>query len=261
MAFFSRPGATIFYELLGDPTHPCVTLVNGHTRSSSDFRMLARKLGENGFSVLLLDNRAAGKSEVTGAFAISDMWDDIVALWDELAIERSHLLGISMGGFISQGLTINHPTRVGRLILVSTTSEERYIHSTGPGWSVESGKTEEKMKAYFGPGFVDRNPVLFETMVAQIRQAAASGRFIERANYQRDAMRGAMLTNQLSKIKAATLIIHGDSDQVIPEAAAKALHLEIRGSKLEILADVGHLILAEAPKRLYQLVTDFLIEN
>ena len=163
-----------------------------------------------------------------------------------------------MGGFISQGLAIAHPERVDRLILVSTAPEEKFIISTGPGWSVEGGKIEEKLAAYFAPGFIDRNPLLFSTMVAQIRQAAVSGKFLERSNLQRDAMKGATLTAKLGKIQAKTLIIHGDLDQVIPVAAAKVLQTEIHGAKIEILQNAGHLLLAEAPKDLYRLVLDFL---
>jgi 3-oxoadipate enol-lactonase len=254
----SRTGATVSYELIGDQALPCVTLINGHTRSSSDFRMMARNLGEAGFSALLIDNRGAGKSEVTQPFTIKDMWDDIIAIWDELGLNTSHLLGISMGGFIAQGLAIAHAARVGRLILISTASEEKFINSTGPGWSVETGKIEEKLSAYFAPGFVDRNPLLISTMVAQIRQAAVSGKFLERANLQRDAMRGASLTAKLGEIKAKTLIIHGDLDQVIPVAAAKVLQASIPGAEVKILQNTGHLLLAEAPKELYRLVIDYL---
>ncbi len=258
MSTLSRTGAIVSYDLIGDSALPCVTLVNGHTRSSSDFRMMARNLGEAGFSALLIDNRGAGKSEVTQSFTIKDMWDDIVAIWDDIGVQTSHLLGISMGGFISQGLAITHPERVDRLILVSTAPEEKFIVSTGPGWSVDNGKIEEKLAAYFAPGFIDRNPLLFSTMVAQIRQAAVSGKFLERSNLQRDAMKGATLTAMLGKIQAKTLIIHGGLDQVIPVAAAKVLQTEIYGAKMEILQNAGHLLLAETPKDLYRLVIDFL---
>ena len=94
-------GAEIYYEEVNPNSSNVVTLVNGHTRTSSDFRMMARILGEAGLRVLALDNRGAGKTKVSRPFSIDDFCNDVVALWDALKIQSSSLLGISMGGFIS----------------------------------------------------------------------------------------------------------------------------------------------------------------
>jgi 3-oxoadipate enol-lactonase len=258
MAILSRSGATINYEFIGDKTGQVVTLVNGHTRSSSDFRMMARILSGDGLGVLLLDNRAAGKSEADRPFTIKDMCDDVVAIWDELGIEKSSLLGISMGGFISQGIAISCPDRVRNLILVSTAPEDRYINPTGGGWISEGSELDKKMRSYFAPGFVERNPVLFNTMVTQIRQAIDSGQFSKRSDMQRNALRGSEWTAQLGQISARTLVIHGERDLVIDLEAGKLLSERIPGAKLEIIPDAGHLLLAEAPKELYRLAQAFL---
>ena len=258
MALLTRPGAVINYDFIGDRSAPVVTLVNGHTRSSSDFRMMARILSGEGFAVVLLDNRAAGKSEADRPFTIKDMCGDVVAIWDELGIDSSSLLGISMGGFISQGIAIMYPERVRNLILVSTAPEDRYINPTGGGWISEGSELDKKMRSYFAPGFVERNPVLFNTMVSQIRQSIDSGQFSRRSDMQRDALRGSEWTSQLGKIKARTLIIHGESDLVIDLEAGKLLSERIPGATLEIITGAGHLLLAEAPKELYRLAQDFL---
>jgi pimeloyl-ACP methyl ester carboxylesterase len=259
MPLLERAGAKIYYEFIGELSDRLVTLVNGHTRSSSDFRMMARILGEAGIPSLLVDNRGAGKTEVSGPFTINDFCDDIVAIWDHHNIPGSALLGISMGGFISQGIAIHHPARVRKLILVSSAPEERFINPTGGGWISEGQHLETKMRTYFAPGFVDRNPVLFRTMVAQIRQAIDSGAFTARSDAQRQALRGAGWTSLLSQIKNPTLVVHGDQDLVIDVAAAHLLHREIQGSRLQIITGAGHLLLAEAPKDLYQIVREFLM--
>ena len=261
MPHLSRPGAVINYEFIGDRAAPVVTLVNGHTRSSSDFRMMARILSGEGLGVLLLDNRGAGKSEADQPFTIKDMCADVVAIWDELGIDSSSLLGISMGGFISQGIAIMYPARVRNLILVSTAPEDRYINPTGGGWISAGSELDKKMRSYFAPGFVERNPVLFNTMVSQIRQAIDSGKFSQRSDMQRDALRGSEWTSQLSKIRARTLVVHGEMDLVIDLDAGKLLSERIPGAKLEIIPDAGHLLLAEAPKDLYRLALNFLLQS
>lgn len=258
MTILNRDGADIYFEDVNPGSQNVVTLVNGHTRSSSDFRMMARILGESGFRVVSLDNRGAGKTTVTRAFSIDEMCGDIVGLWDHLGIRHSSLLGISMGGFISQGIAIRFPQRVDKLVLVSTAPEERFINPGGGGWISEGTKLEEKMRTYFAPGFVERNPVFFKTMVTQIRQAIETSDFSRRSDLQRAALRGAGWENDLNKIRAKTLIIHGEEDRVIDVEGAERLKESILDSQLVIIPSVGHLLLAEAPKDLYRIVQDFL---
>jgi 3-oxoadipate enol-lactonase len=261
MPFLETSGASIYYESVGDIGH-WITLVNGHTRSSSDFRMMARLLVETGkFRVLLIDNRASGKSEARAAFTLDDMCNDVVSVWDHLLIETSAVLGISMGGVIAQGLAIANPKRVSKLILVSSAPEESYIRSTGGAWVAEGHQLEEKMRSYFAPGFVERNPVLFSTMLNQIKQSLNAGKFARLSEMQRNALRGVKWTDQLGKVVAPTLVVHGELDGVVELGAATILKEKVRGAKLVTFPGVGHLLLAEAPKDLYRVVIDFLKQN
>lgn len=254
-------GAKIYYEAHGDGGH-WVTLINGHTRSSTDFRMMSRILVESGlFSVLLLDNRGAGRSESEGSFSLYDMCHDVHRLWDYLGITTSSVLGISMGGFIAQGLAISLPDRVKKLILVSTSSEESFIRQTGGAWAAEGHLLEDKMRAYFAPGFVERNPLLFSTMLSQIRQAIDSGKFKKNSDLQRQAMHGASWTERLHEIRCSTLVVHGEMDQVVELKGAELLVEKIPGSRKCLLPNAGHLLLAEAPKELYRVVVDFLSDS
>ena len=261
MPFLETSGAAIYYEIHGDNGH-WVTLINGHTRSSSDFRMMARQLVETTqFRVLLMDNRASGKSEARESFGLTDMCADVVCVWDHIGIARSSVLGISMGGVIAQGLAIKNPGRIDKLVLVSSAPEESYIRSTGGAWTSEGTLLEEKMRSYFAPGFVERNPVLFSTMLKQIRQSLNAGKFAKLSEMQRDALRGVRWTDQLHEIASPTLIIHGELDAVVDLAAAMILKDKIKSATLKTFPGVGHLLLAEAPKELYGVVIDFLSKN
>jgi pimeloyl-ACP methyl ester carboxylesterase len=163
-----------------------------------------------------------------------------------------------MGGFISQGVAIKFPNRVEKLVLVSTAPEERFINPVGGGWISEGTKLEERMRTYFAPGFVERNPVLFKTMVTQIRQSIEGTDFSQRSDMQRAALRGAGWHKDLGKIEAPTLIIHGKEDLVIDLEGAEKLRESIVDSQLIIIPSAGHLLLAEAPKELYRIVQQFL---
>lgn len=263
MAFLDRDGAQIFYELsepapTSNKAAAVVTLVNGHTRSSGDFRMMTRQLNVAGIQTLILDNRASGKSTVSKPFTLRDMEDDIIGIWDHLDLGKVSLLGISMGGFISQGIAARAADRVDRLILVSTGAGPEWIRPTGGGWINEGKMIEDKLASYFAPGFINRNQLLFETMVRQTKAAIAGGRFAERSDQQRDALKATPRDWSYDQITAKTLIIHGDEDAIVDVGAALDLNKKIKNSEVVILPGVGHLILAEASKALYEHATSWL---
>ena len=259
MGYLERDGATIFFEQINPETlpstesRPVVTLINGHTRSSSDFKLMARQLVAANLSCLVMDNRASGKSKFSRPFTLEEMEEDVVAVWDHLKISSSSVLGISMGGFIAQGIAAKHPKRLHHLMLVSTASGPEWINSTDGSWTNSEGKIEAKLAAYFASGFVERNKLLFESMVRQTRLAIIDGRFEENSKMQRDALRGYQKNWQHSDIVAKTMIVHGEEDKIVSVKASKELHQKITGSELVNLPGTGHLILAESPKKLYEL--------
>lgn len=77
----------------------------------------------NHFRLILLDNRDSGKSSrCSETYTTETMAMDILGLMDYLGIDKTHLLGTSMGGMIAQHVAIMAPERVSSLILSSTTS-------------------------------------------------------------------------------------------------------------------------------------------
>ncbi len=260
MSVLVRPGAKIYYDVIGpkDSSRPPITLINGHTRSSGDFRGMTRWLETRGIQSIIIDNRASGRSEVDRAFTLEEMEDDVVAVWKALGIKKTTILGISMGGFICLGLVSRFPEYVSKLILVSTANDSKWIKPSGGGWLEEPGMIEEKLASYFARGFVERNQLLFDTMVKQTRAAIATGNFSERSSMQRTAVNESSVFKDLASIQVPTLIVHGSEDQVIDVAAARHLESEIANSQLKLIEGVGHLILAEAPKVLYSAIENFL---
>ena len=73
----------------------------------------------------MFDNRGAGRTDQPDSpYSIEMMARDTVALMDALSNEHADILGISMGGRIALELTLTHPSRVRRLVLVSTSAAE-----------------------------------------------------------------------------------------------------------------------------------------
>jgi 3-oxoadipate enol-lactonase/4-carboxymuconolactone decarboxylase len=256
-----RPGAVINYEVWTDEAGPApvgaVTLVNGHTRPLNDFRMLGRSLASRGLRVVALDNRGAGLTEHTAPFTLADMAGDVLAVLDAEGVRTTHLLGISMGGFITQTVAHRWPTRVARLIQISTAAHAGFIRKDEAPWSADVDATAAKLAAYFTTDFATRNAMLVKSMAKQIAKAVADGDYTPRAEAQRAAIAGYDGRPFLGDITAEALVIHGDQDAIIPLSAGEALAHGLARARLEILTGSGHLLLAERPRDLYDLVGEF----
>jgi len=94
-------GQELYYELHGQG--PPLILVMGIGYDSSLWTLAQVPAFSTQFRVILVDNRDAGRSsKASHPYRIADMADDLAGLLDALRIQRSHLLGLSMGGMIAQ---------------------------------------------------------------------------------------------------------------------------------------------------------------
>src|SRR5262249_24750980 len=74
------------------------------------------------FRVIRYDRRGHGKSQVPdGPYSMERFGRDVLAILDDLNIEKTHWCGLSMGGMVGQWLGANAPERMGKIILANTT--------------------------------------------------------------------------------------------------------------------------------------------
>jgi pimeloyl-ACP methyl ester carboxylesterase len=98
---------------------------------------LLRALSAAGYRVVRYDQRGTGASDRMPdwtnqhPYSLIDMAGDAVAVLDELRIDRAHVIGLSLGGFIAQEVAIGYPERVESLTLMSTSADP--TDSTMPG--------------------------------------------------------------------------------------------------------------------------------
>jgi pimeloyl-ACP methyl ester carboxylesterase len=159
------------------------------------------------------------------------MAGDAAALLDALDVPRASVLGISLGGRIAMELALQHPDRVERLILASTSA--RVIRSPRRAhlWPILSGL----------PLFRSKHP---QPRYAFVRQFKAST--------------GYDATDRLDVLSMPTLILHGGKDRVAPLALAEEMHDRIRESRMVVFKG-GHLFfLMREPQRFLDCVRDFL---
>lgn len=215
-------------------------------------------LSRHGYYVIRYDNRDTGESthyEIGKAgYTVEDLADDALAVLDAYGIDRANLVGMSLGGYLSQIVALKYPRRVLTLTLIA--SERLALADPAmPGMSPQfieyhskagemdwSDKTTVvnyqvgSWRLLTGPGrSFDAN------LAAQI-----ATRDFDRNPNPMSAFNHASLgdavgwVGRLNEIATPTLIIHGTHDPVLPYAHALALKSEISGSSLLTLTGAGH---------------------
>ena len=119
MPFANNGGVRIHYDVEGDG--PPLVLQHGVTMSAEDWREAGYVPAlRDSFRLILIDARGHGESDKpheAGAYASALMADDVVAVLDDLAVERSRYFGFSMGGQIGFTLGVRSDRRVSSLVL------------------------------------------------------------------------------------------------------------------------------------------------
>ncbi|MEM8662081.1 MAG: alpha/beta hydrolase, partial [Pseudomonadota bacterium] len=199
-------------------------------------------------------------------FSFMDSWiDQIVAVMDELSIEKAHFVGNSFGGALSMWLAVTHPERVERMVLM------------GPGgWPVDVNAnlaalwgykpSIENMKKIMDIMAYDRSLVTDELAELRYKATMREGaqEVFERVfpePHQRWLDAQVLSVAQLQSIKNETLILHGRDDIVVDPEVSMNLHKHIKNSQLHLFGNCGHWTQIEHGARFRQLVQNFLLEH
>src|SRR6266700_3462409 len=257
-------GAQIAYRRIGNG-RPLMVL-NGFAATSADWdpSFLDRLASSN--EVVLLDNRGIGRSNDNGRpFDIAQLADDATRVLEALGIERTSLLGWSMGGFIALTLALQHPGRIDKLILLSTEPGGADADlAPAEVWSQlidMSGTPHEQarrlLSLLFPRDFAESIYREFGDIVAAAR-AQLSPSLVDGQAAVMDAWHRDGVENQLREIRVPTLIATGIDDIVIPPSNALKLVSAIPGAWLAQFNGGGHAFMAQYPLPLADLVNSFL---
>lgn len=257
MPFLEKDDVKIHYETFGAGEGHWVTLVAAYARPLTDLGGMARSLAERGARVLAFDNRGAGKAECPPSFTLADIAGDIVALWDHLSIARSHLVGMGYGGAIAATLAASHPDRVTGLVLVGTPVDAKALAVETRPPPRDPKRFMGGVARYFSPAFVRSSPAIVQGYARQMARTFQEPDTALGAACQRDSMAEMDLVPLLPAIRTPALVVYGTEDKLVDPASAKALAAGIAGARLEPVDGVGHLLLAEAPRKLYDIVDGF----
>jgi len=254
-----RPIApTLHYRTEGQG--PAVMLIHGVGADLSSWDAIAPELAAD-FTVLRLDLRGHGQSgHIEADCSLTDFVQDVVDVLADAGIAQAHIVGFSLGGLIAQGLALDHPDRVDRLVLLSAvtgrTAEERERMQSRvailreQGIAAISGASQDR---WFTPAFIAANPEIVRTRMEQLHNNHAASYL---AAYT--AFATGDLADRLDAIRAPTLIATGEHDSGSNPRMAHLMHDRIAGSELRILPDLRHSVLVEAPEQITAMLQGFL---
>lgn len=261
-------GQELYYEVHGegDP----LLLIMGIGYDSSLWTLHQVPALSPHFEVILMDNRDVGQSgKAHGSYTISDMADDVAGLLDALGVQRTHVLGLSMGALIAQELALRHPQRVNRLVLCGP---DRAPAADGvhPIEVWQWVKDRDATGAVFA---AQQFTWLFSS--AFRRDAAAMHQTIELLSSNPHPVTGEAYARQAraylgyepsgstGAMDVPTLVIVGEQDLLTPPWIAREVAAAIPGARLEIIPGEGasHVVPLERPDDFNRLVIEFLSET
>ncbi|MBR1222864.1 3-oxoadipate enol-lactonase [Bradyrhizobium sp. U87765 SZCCT0131] len=213
------------------------------------------------FRVIRYDRRGHGKSDVGATpYSLERFGRDVLAILDDLNIEKTHWCGLSMGGMVGQWLGANAPERLDRIILANTTS----YYPDPTNWDNrvkllrESGFeaiADAVMTAWFTSDFREREPQTVAKMRAMLTATPLEG-YIACCKALRTLDQRALLPT----ISRPTLVIAGRHDPATNLAAGEFIRSQIPRANLTIL-DAAHISNVEQPHAFTDAVVGFLTQR
>jgi pimeloyl-ACP methyl ester carboxylesterase len=177
----------------------------------------------------------------------------VVALLDRLGVGRAHVVGHSNGGRVAIALAAAHPERVGRLVLTDSAGI-RPRHGPAHRWRVRTFKLlRAASRAGWLPGPIRETAGRRAAARGSADYRAASGTL--RASMVR--LVNADMRPQLSRLRAATLLIWGERDQETPLSDGRTMERLIPDSGLVMFEGCGHFAYAEQPDRFARIAAVF----
>ena len=250
--------AKLHYELEGPEDAPLLVMANSLGTNLHMWDDQAPELRKR-LRLLRYNHRGHEGSETPpGPYSMDDLGGDILALVNELGVERFSFMGLSLGGMVGMRLASEAPDRVERLALCCTSAlmsspdawEDRARTARGSGTSALSSTVVER---WLTPAFREAAPETVEWAEDMIRRTPDEG-------YASccEAIRDMDLRDRLGSITAPTLIIAGEDDPATPPDHAALIRDSIPGSEMTVVPDAAHLANIEQPGAVTPLLLDHL---
>jgi pimeloyl-ACP methyl ester carboxylesterase len=261
MPFAVNNGTRIYWEEHGEGEP--VLLIMGLSYSLDMWHRTTPVLARH-YRVILFDNRGVGRSDCpVGPYSLAGMAVDAAAVLDAAGCDRVHVFGVSMGGMIAQEFALAYPERVKSLILGCTAAG-------GP----EAIPAEPEVLLALGARALMTPEEGVEAMVPFIYDESTSR---QRMNEDLEIRRRTFPTpesfvaqvagimefeaySRLHRLSVPTLVIHGETDRLVPPGNAELIAKRIPGARLVMIKNASHLFITDQEEESHKAILGFLDE-
>ena len=263
MPYVEHAGASIYWEARGSGEP--LLLVMGLGVTLEGWSRLGPVLSER-YRTILFDNRGAGRSDTPpGPYPLETMAADAVAVLDAAGAGRAHVFGISMGGMIAQELALRYPDRVGSLILGCTACGGRdavpaareVVAALGARQSMTREQAMWAMAPYIYDASTPHERVEEDFARRLSAPVAAEGYFAQLGGIR--AWSGTL--SRLPSITAPTLVVHGETDQLVPPENGRIIARAIPHAQLVMIPNASHIFTTDRFETARDAVLSFLKEH
>ena len=242
---------------------PPLVILHGLLGSLDNWVPVAQKLAEP-FHIFLVDLRNHGHSPHAEEFGYDDMAHDLERFFNQHGLAKAHVLGHSMGGKVAMRFAQRSPGMLNKLVVVDIAPR---------GYPARYGGLMDVMLALDLSSFQRRDEVdgalsadipdkTFRQFLLKNIGRDASGRLFWkpnlksiRANY--DAVRGSFPHDVTCNCTA--LFLRGEKSNYIQASDATLIHRLFPAARIETIPDAGHWVHANAPDKVVEAVTSFLL--
>lgn len=254
-------GIKMAYQVDGKEGAPYVTFVTGIANDLTMWDAQANELGKD-FRILRYDLRGHGDTQATeGDYSMDLLVNDLLGLLNELNIQKTHLVGLGLGGCIVQAFAAAQSHRVNAL--APCCCRAKMVPDFAAMWHklraavAKDGVeviVEPTAQRWFSDEFKAANPEVLQNVRNMIRGTTTLGYLGVTA-----AFLGLDIEARLPQIKAPTLYISGAEDRVggPPELMAE-LAKKVPGAQHRSIEKAAHIANIQNPARFNSVLRDFL---
>ncbi len=237
-----------------------VLLIHGLGYGRWGWAPLESRLAQR-FTVISFDNRGIGASSAPpGPYTAAEMAADAIAVLDAANIERAHVVGTSLGGMVAQELVIGWPTRVDRLVLMSTTPGATHgfpfpVETVQLLAEAASMEPAEALRRFVINALADGASSSLVDEIVALRMANPP----DPVGWAAQAAAAATFDadDRLASISRPTLAMTGTEDRVVDPANTRRLAQLIHGAQSASVPG-GHLMFWEHPDAVTDRIVAFL---
>lgn len=221
------------------------------------------------YQVVLVDPPGhGGSSDLAGPFRFEQCAEVIVAIIDELGVEKVHVIGNSWGGMIGGTFAALHPDRIGVAVLMNATASPsntrqklEYGVLTATArllGGIRGPLVGPVVDAFLGPTAKREKPEVVATVKQLAQQVnVKSGMHAVTSVVPRRPDQRSLF----GQIRTPVLVVAGAEDATFPVAETEVMADSIPGARFVVLEQSAHLAALESPTEVNALIDDFLADN